>query len=145
MHKGGFPHVAAAGCRSQSQRCSTSGWNGVSSTKQQKALPPHFFSAEVTQAIAQARLLAEIDVRKKDPRVWLSRGPGRETANNPGWTRETKPIVFRDNRRLNILATPEWMSLWSRMLEAIQQFPEARAALAAAVEETEPKQLPPPS
>jgi hypothetical protein len=40
----------------------------------------------VCQAHARARLQAEITVREDKPLDWLKCGPGRETADAPGWT-----------------------------------------------------------
>src|SRR5438046_10754681 len=44
------------------------------------------FYEQVMQARAQARLAAELDTRHKDPRYWLTHGPGREHAGAAGWT-----------------------------------------------------------
>jgi hypothetical protein len=102
---------------------------------------------QVRQAKAQARILAEIEVRVNDPRFWLTRGPGREQPGSPGWSKETKPVVIQDNRSLNLLASPEWNSLWATILQALASFPEARAALAQALDHSpaSPNQhLPPP-
>jgi hypothetical protein len=44
------------------------------------------FREKVDQARAQARLAAEIEVRKTKPEVWLRLGPGRERPGEPGWT-----------------------------------------------------------
>lgn len=91
------------------------------------------FFMGVTAAAAQARILAEIEVRKNDPKFWLKNGPGKEAPQRPGWTKEANPLVINDNRSVNLLASPEWNSLWSTMLEALADFPEARLALAQAL------------
>lgn len=44
------------------------------------------FRAEVLEARAQARLAAETEVRKADPKFWLRCGPGKEKPGEPGWT-----------------------------------------------------------
>lgn len=43
------------------------------------------FRDAVLEARAQARIAAEIQVRKEKPEVWLMRGPGRERPGEPGW------------------------------------------------------------
>jgi hypothetical protein len=88
-------------------------------------------AAQVQQAVAQARLKAEIDVLQADARFWLRHGPGRETADTPGWTTPTKPIFHPEDRFAELLAAPEWGELWARLLSELTPFPEARAAVAA--------------
>lgn len=44
------------------------------------------FFQDVSQARAQARAEAEINVRKDNPFNWLRYGPGRERPGEPGWT-----------------------------------------------------------
>ena len=44
------------------------------------------FQQEVCQAKAEARVAAEIAVRKDSPFNWLRYGPGRERPGEPGWT-----------------------------------------------------------
>jgi hypothetical protein len=44
------------------------------------------FRQDVQRASAQARVLAEIEVRQSDPLAWLRYGPGRTTPGRPGWT-----------------------------------------------------------
>lgn len=44
------------------------------------------FFKDVSQARAEARVIAEAEVRKADPFKWLRYGPGREREGEPGWT-----------------------------------------------------------
>jgi hypothetical protein len=44
------------------------------------------FAAEVRQARAQARQIAEARVFNEDAFKWLRYGPGRERPDEPGWT-----------------------------------------------------------
>lgn len=105
------------------------------------------FVRKVRQAKAQARLLVEIEVRERDPRFWLTRGPGRETEGNPGWSKEVKPHITKNQQTINLLYSPEWNSLWAHILKVLSAFPEARAALAAELQNMPalpgPKSLPP--
>ena len=47
----------------------------------------------VRRARASARVGAERTVRKRDPLAWLRLGPGRERADEPGWTSPNKPAA----------------------------------------------------
>lgn len=101
------------------------------------------FAERIRQAKALARVWAEIEMRKEDARFWLKSGPGKESPHNPGWSKEVRPIIFEDARTINVLATPEWNSLWAIILAALANFPEARQALALALTQSQP-QLPKP-
>lgn len=54
-----------------------------------KRKPYRDFAEKVAEARAVARLSVEIEVRKKSPEFWLSRGPGRERPGEPGWSEKT--------------------------------------------------------
>jgi hypothetical protein len=85
--------------------------------------PLRSFARAVRQAIAQARLLSELAVCKKDPKFWLSHGPGRETFENAGWTTPVRPRVRQEVEvdRVEICRT---LSSW--FMQALTPFPEAR-------------------
>lgn len=44
------------------------------------------FFVDVRTAQSRSRLLAEIEVKREDPRFWLTRGPGKSRPGRPGWT-----------------------------------------------------------
>jgi hypothetical protein len=48
------------------------------------------FREKVEQARAQARLTAELEVKRTNPEFWLRVGPGRERPGEPGWTDSAK-------------------------------------------------------
>lgn len=48
------------------------------------------FSHEVAKARAQARQSAEARVHRANPFAWLRFGPGRDRADEPGWTETSK-------------------------------------------------------
>lgn len=48
--------------------------------------PYRSFFVEVRTARAEARVLAEAEVRRDSPFNWLRYGPGRERPGEPGWT-----------------------------------------------------------
>jgi hypothetical protein len=44
------------------------------------------FFREVRHARAEARLAAEVEVKRTEPLSWLMKGPGRERPGEPGWS-----------------------------------------------------------
>jgi hypothetical protein len=95
------------------------------------------FYEKVRQAQAQARLKAEVDARNADARFWLRYGPGKETADSPGWSAPVK-AAGRASADTQPLASPEWNELWGTILQALQAFPEARVALIQALGQEPP-------
>ena len=80
------------------------------------------------QAQAQARLGAEVSARNDKPLDWLRNGPGRETADQRGWTSNARPAASKDAGVALLQA--EVRELVGRVLSALEGHPEARAALA---------------
>lgn len=60
------------------------------------------FFSEVRKAQAEARVLAENQVRKEQAFNWLRYGPGRERPGEPGWT-ESKEIDLRGGLTLTVV------------------------------------------
>jgi len=89
------------------------------------------FLEAVNQAKAQARLVAESEARRKAPLSWLRYGPGRETSRMPGWTDPVKPAPRRERSGPSFNRFQEMIPV---LLEVLGPFPEARAALADAVD-----------
>jgi hypothetical protein len=88
----------------------------------------------VRQAIAHARLTAEIAVLKKDPAAWLKCGPGKDSTSTPGWSSLIKPFVVQTgDAPINLLLSPEMTALFDSLLQVLAPWPEARAALIAAL------------
>jgi hypothetical protein len=44
------------------------------------------FAKQVREARAEARLSAEVEVKRGEPLSWLMKGPGRDRPGEPGWT-----------------------------------------------------------
>jgi hypothetical protein len=44
------------------------------------------FAYAVREARAEARLSAEVEVKRGEPLSWLMKGPGRDRPGEPGWT-----------------------------------------------------------
>ena len=135
IRAGGYPHVAAEAAGVPA--ATFADWLRLGQQKNGRRYRP--FCDKVPPAQGQARLKAEIDAREADARFWLRHGPGKETADAPGWTTPVK-AVYRPDAGGQLLASAEWGFLWLIILQALQEFPDARAALVQAVE-----QLPPPS
>jgi hypothetical protein len=90
------------------------------------------FAGDVRTAQAQARLRAELAVFADDPKVWLEHGPGRETADRPGWTVAAKPAGADPDGR-NALLDPQCMRVCDVLLDALLPFPDARGVAGDAV------------
>src|SRR5947209_2304864 len=103
IRAGGYPPVAA-------QAAGVSGklfkrWLTRGARKGARE-PYRSFAESVRQAEAQARLGAEMAAYKKDAMGWLKSGPGRETADGPGWSMPVKARAG-DERKANPLLHPE--------------------------------------
>ena len=75
---------------------------------------------------------AEVSARNDKPLDWLRSGPGRETAERPGWTGNARPAAAAAAG--SVLLQAEVQALVQTLLAALADHPEARAALAAALE-----------
>jgi hypothetical protein len=95
--------------------------------------PLRAFVARFEAAAAKARLLAETAVFQNDPRFWLKFGPGKDKPGVPGWSGEVKPLIETNNTTVNVLANPVIADLLTVILAALEAFPEARIAAAAAI------------
>lgn len=125
IRAGGFPHVAAEAAgvpREDFERWLQLG-RAPGARKRYRD-----FAAAIAQAVAQARLGAEVSIRNDKPLDWLRSGPGRESADCTGWTGTVKPRLAGPAGPL--LLQPEVQTLLREVLETLQQFPEARAAIA---------------
>lgn len=92
---------------------------------------PYFeFFEDVRIARAQARLSAEIEVRKDQPFNWLRFGPGRERPGEDGWT-ESKEI--KHSGSFDVLYSQEWTLISVAIETALESFPEAKLAVAEAM------------
>lgn len=94
------------------------------------------FYKNILQARAQARLGAEVETRKHDPRFWLTHGPGREKQGSPGWTNPASGRIVSKKGRGGRVLTREFLEMLGPVLEALASFPEARAAVAQELEKT---------
>jgi hypothetical protein len=100
-------------------------------------LPYRSFYREIRRARAEARAAAEIAAWRDDPLFWLRSGPGRETAASPGWSGQVKPADRSAATGEPQPGSLAWNELWQRLLAVLDQFPEARTALANALRQWE--------
>jgi hypothetical protein len=91
------------------------------------------FYEAVRQAVAQARLTAEMRAFEHRPLDWLRCGPGRQTARAPGWTSAPRPRPA--SGQTAPLQHPEVVGLIADVLRLLEPFPEARVAVAVALQE----------
>jgi hypothetical protein len=132
VRAGGYPHVAAEAAGVP--RAVFEDWMHRGATTTTGARKFRHFRAAVLQALAQARLAAEIKAFQDEPLAWLKSGPGKETADNrPGWSSAVKPVINETNQTINLLLAPEMQGVFAALLQVLSPFPEARAAVAQAL------------
>jgi hypothetical protein len=127
IRAGGFAHVAAEAAGVP--RETFADWLDRGSRTGARE-PYRSFARQVREALAQARLRAEIAVMDKTPLHWLRYGPGRETAEAAGWTGTVRPASATPERKESVLTSPDWAEVWELLRAALEGYPELRAALA---------------
>ena len=95
-----------------------------------KREPYRSFVRDVRAARAQARLSAEIEVRKEQPFNWLRFGPGRERDGEAGWTESSE---IKHSGSVDVLYSQEWTVISVAIETALENFPEAKLAVAEAM------------
>jgi hypothetical protein len=139
IRAGGFPQVAAEAAglpREVFERWLRQGQDAGAKSRYRA-----FFEA-VLQALAQARLGAEAAVLGDKPLDWLRYGPGRETADGPGWTGTVRPAPLTSHGGPT-LADPEVQALIGLVLGLLEPHPEIRVAVAGGLEEAARASRPP--
>ena len=116
IRAGGFPHVAAQAFGVSRRRFHR--WRKRGRSKTGDAIYRTFARA-VNEAIAQARLRAEMDVFTEQARIWLQYGPGRETSRSPGWTVAIKPTAKKGGES-NSLMDPLEIALLHEVEAALE-------------------------
>ncbi|HZV06378.1 MAG TPA: hypothetical protein VE999_14960 [Gemmataceae bacterium] len=89
------------------------------------------FARAIREAEAQARLQAELNVRKEKPLDWLKAGPGKAGADNPGWTIPGKAGGAAADKMDHARVWSEVLHLFGRCAEQLAAYPDARAALSS--------------
>jgi hypothetical protein len=127
IRAGGFAHVAAEAAglpREVFARWLARGERADAPAKYRA------FARAIREAEAQARLQAELNVRKAKPFDWLKDGPGKGSADNPGWS-NPKSGAAAVNKIDPAQVWSEVLYLFGRCAEQLAAFPDARAALSA--------------
>jgi hypothetical protein len=122
IRAGGYPHMAAEAAGVP--RLLFERW--LRRGRRSSAEPYHRFRQSVMQAKAHVRVTAEWEIRRDDPKNWLQLGPGKESAEAPGWS--TKPPLEQPQDEAAVLA------LMAEVADALVPFPEARQAVMTKVE-----------
>lgn len=133
LRAGGYEHVSA-----EAWGVSFEQFQDWLQRGRRRGAPPALraFADEVRGAIAQARLRAEAEIFKDNPKMWLQNGPGRDRRGRPGWASAT---AARDGDEAeNLLARPEIQALFVTLYRALEAYPEARVALADALTSLDP-------
>jgi hypothetical protein len=97
---------------------------------QTKREPYLSFVHDVRTARAQARLSAEIEVRREQPFSWLRFGPGRERDGAEGWTESTE---IKHSGSVGVIYSQEWTVISVAIETALEDYPEAKLAVANAL------------
>ena len=124
IRAGGYPHVAAQAY-------------GVSPKKLRRWTRRGRLARCVREAAARARLKAEMEAYEADSQFWLRHGPGKETRRAPGWSTSAKPAAEIGADSSQLLASPEFQTRVTSLLNGLHSMPEARAIIAAVFGETQ--------
>jgi hypothetical protein len=127
VRAGGYPHVAAQAAGVPREVFED--WLRRGAEPGGRALYRDF-RRDVLQAHAQARLKAEVAMLEDRPLDWLKCGPGKETADEPGWTGPARPGHGGTAAGAASLADPAVQEVISVLLEQLGGHPELRALLA---------------
>src|SRR4051794_1362495 len=133
VRAGGFPHVAAEAAGVPADTFAH--WLELGEHPRAAAKYRELADA-VRQAVAQARLGAEVETRSGKPLDWLRGGPGRPSAEGDGWTGPARATAPASSEAT--LLSPEVQKIVAALLDALGSHPEARAAAAAALQQFSP-------
>jgi hypothetical protein len=134
---GAFPHVAAEAAGIPAEVFQD--W--MERGSRPGAREPYRSLAErVRHAHGHARCMAEVGLRKNEPKSWLLNGPGKNSDALPGWSTPVKGQPGADREAFNALLDARVQALLAALLTALEPYPDARAAVAAALAEKAPAQ-----
>ncbi|HEX5269446.1 MAG TPA: hypothetical protein VFW33_03115 [Gemmataceae bacterium] len=127
---GAFPHVAAEAAGIPAEVFQD--W--MERGSRPGAREPYRSLAErVRHAHGHARCMAEVELRQSEPKAWLLNGPGKISDTLPGWSTAVKGQPGADRDAVNLLLDARVQALLAALLAALEPFPEARVAVAAAL------------
>ncbi len=98
--------------------------------RQNGALLKRRLVRELQAARAHARFMAEMEMRRDDPKCWLLHGPGKETPTAPGWSALARAAAQSDRDGLPLLQRAEFAGLARLLMKLLAPYPEARVAVA---------------
>ena len=129
VHGGAFPHVAAEAAGVPAEVFQE--W--MERGSRPGAREPYRSLAErVRHAHGHARCMAEVELRKHEPKSWLLNGPGKNSDALPGWSTPVKGQAA-DREAFCALLDARLQALVAALLAALEPYPEARTAVAAAL------------
>jgi hypothetical protein len=73
-----------------------------------------------------------MQVLKETPRVWLEHGPGRDRADNLGWSSPVRPALA-PMTSANALLQPEFLELVQLLQEELASLPELKERVGALI------------
>lgn len=125
---GAFPHVAAEAAGIPAEVFQE--W--MERGSRPGAREPYRSLAErVRNAHGYARCMAEVALRRDEPKAWLLNGPGKISEALPGWSAPVKGQPA-EREAVNVLLERQLQTFLVTLLEVLGPYPEARAAVAAA-------------
>ena len=129
IRAGGFPHIAAQAFGVTPKELEEWLRRGEhASDRKRGGKRFRAFAKELREAYAQSRLKAEIHVFNEDPPRWLEHGPGRDSADNAGWSSAVKALISLDGER-SALQDPDFIELLRDIAVGLAGFPEAQKHL----------------
>lgn len=131
IRAGGFPHIAAQAfgvTPNELEGWVRRGEGAGESGRKRGGKRFRAFANELREAFAQARLKAEIQVFNEDPPRWLEHGPGRDCADNAGWSSAVKGLTNLEVVR-SALDDPEFLEYMRTVVDGLAGFPEAQKRL----------------
>jgi hypothetical protein len=87
------------------------------------------FAQAVREARAEARLSAEVEVKRGEPLSWLMKGPGRDRSGEPGWASPS------DTHQVEAAQSSgptwaQWAALRTQLLAILLKYPDVHQAAA---------------
>jgi len=128
IRTGGFPHVAAEAFGVSPHTFKK--WLRLG--RNPKNTRYRTFAKNVKQAVATARLNAEMHTHQKDPKLWLRSGPGKETPASVGWTTFVRPQANNEGE-IDYFASPAVLQFLALLEDALARFPEALQSVNLAI------------
>jgi hypothetical protein len=137
IRSGGFAHVAAEAAGVPADVFAN--WLRYGTRRRRNPLYRRLLNG-VRQALATARLRAELELYKAKSRDWLLHGPGRERPDAPGWTAMARVQRAAAAPTEEVAAEEQLWRLCELLSEALLPYPEARAEAARVLSELDARE-----